>query len=124
MPQQQFSSAMPESPPRDPLSGTVVVPSGTSSDVTFSQGSLGARLTHTSAEGTLFAGLHADYLTQETESVLARDLLAGDGWTGRVELGGEMGLGNGMDLSTSVELSGLGGDMQTVSGALRVALRF
>ncbi len=102
-------------------SGTLV---GASSEVTFSQASLGARVTHVGPNGTLFAGLHADYLTNETESVLTQDLLANDGWTGRVEVGGEMTLDNGMDLSTSVELSGLGGDMQTVSGALRVALRF
>ena len=72
----------------------------------------------------LFVGLHGDYLTQDTESVLTADLLAEDGWTGRVEVGGETALGNGFDLSTSVELSGLGDGMETLSGALRLALRF
>ncbi len=109
---------------REEVEGTSGTLAGTSSDVTFSQLSLGGRVTHSGPNGTLFAGLHADYLTNDTESVLAQDLLAEDGWTGRVEIGGEMALSNGMDLSTSVELSGLGGDMQTVSGALRVAFRF
>ncbi len=109
---------------REEVEGTGGALAGIDSAVSFSQGSLGARLTHSGADGTLFAGLHADYLTQDPGSILAADLLAEDGWTGRVEVGGEMALGHGMDLSTSVELSGIGGDMRTVSGGLRVALRF
>lgn len=109
---------------REEVEGTGGTLAGTSDDVTFSQASLGGRITHDGPDGTLFAGFHADYLTQDTDSILAADLLAEDGWTGRVEVGGEMALPNGMALSSSVELSGLGGDMQTVSGGLRVALRF
>ena len=108
---------------REEIDGTDGALAGTSSDSAFSQLSLGGRITHSGAQGTLFAGLHADYLTSSASSVLAEDLLQDDGWTGRVEVGGEVALSNGMDLSTSVELSGLGG-MQTVSGGLTVALRF
>lgn len=84
----------------------------------------GGRIENLGADGALFAGLHADYLTQDAGQALAADLLSEQGWTARVEVGGEMALSNGMDLSTGVELSGLGGDMRTVSGGVRVALRF
>ncbi|TNF62472.1 MAG: autotransporter domain-containing protein [Rhodobacteraceae bacterium] len=109
---------------REDTDGTGGTLAGTSSDVTFTQVSLGARLTHATGQGTLFAGLHAEYLNNDTVSVLAQNLLANDGWTGRLELGGETALANGMQLSTSVEVSGLGGDMQTATGAVKIALRF
>lgn len=109
---------------REDVSGTSGTLAGTSSDVTFGQLSLGSRITYTTADGTVFAGLHADYLDNQTDSAVAQDLLAESGWTGRIEFGGEMDLANGMGLSTSVELSGLGGDMQTVSGGLRVEFQF
>lgn len=96
----------------------------TSETYQFSQGSLGARITFDGPDGSLFAGLHADYLTQDAGVVLVEDLLVDDGWTGRVELGGSTGLGNGLGLATSVNLSGLGGDMRTIAGALRVAFTF
>ncbi|WP_166486091.1 autotransporter outer membrane beta-barrel domain-containing protein [Jannaschia sp. CCS1] len=109
---------------REQTEGTSGILAGRDSDVTFGQVSLGARMTYATDAGTLFAGLHAEYLSNETEFDLAQDFLADDGWTGRLELGADMALSGGLDLSTSVELSGLGGDMQTVSGALRVAFRF
>lgn len=90
----------------------------------FSQGSLGARITFDGPDGSMFAGLHADYLTQDGGIALADDLLADDGWTGRVELGAATDLVRGLGLATSVELSGLGGDMETLSGGLRFAFTF
>jgi hypothetical protein len=102
-------------------SGTLA---GTTGDVTFSQLSLGGRLTQSGANGSFFTGLHADYLTQEASSILAGELLGDEGWTGRIELGAESALSSGLGLSTSVELRGLGGDFRTVSGGLRVAFTF
>ncbi|WP_257891389.1 hypothetical protein [Gymnodinialimonas phycosphaerae] len=41
-----------------------------------------------------------------------------------MEFGGQTDLGRGLGLNTSVEVRGLGGEMRTVSGGLRVALTF
>ena len=109
---------------REDTDGTGGTLAGTSSDVTFTQASIGARLTRDMAQGSLFAGLHADYLTNDSLSVLAQNLLANDGWTGRLEVGGDIAVGNGARLSTTFEVSGLGGDMQTATGALKIGLRF
>ncbi|WP_339982732.1 autotransporter outer membrane beta-barrel domain-containing protein [Gymnodinialimonas ulvae] len=109
---------------REEVEGTAGTLAGCDSEVSFSQLSLGGRLTHLGPDGGLFAGLHADYLTNDTESLLTQDLLAEDGWSARVEVGGQTALGSGLNLDISVELSGLGGDMRTVSGGLRIALRF
>lgn len=105
------------------IEGTGGTLSGTET-LRFSQGSLGARITFDGSDGSLFAGVHADYLTQDAGLVLADDLLAQDGWTGRVELGGSTALGHGLALDTSVEVSGIGSGMETLSGGLRVAFRF
>ncbi len=90
----------------------------------FSQASLGARLTSRIAEGTVFAGLHADYLDQDAGTVLTSEFLSETGWSGRIELGGSTDMNGGFGLSTSVDISGLGGSAQTLAGGLRLALRF
>ncbi len=92
--------------------------------VDFSQASLGARLTYQQAGGTMFAGLHADYLDQDAGAVLTDQFLSENGWTGRIELGGSTDLGRGFGLSTSVDISGLGGSAETIAGGLRVSLSF
>jgi len=92
--------------------------------VDFAQTSLGARLTYQRPAGVVFAGLHADYLTQDTGAVLADGLLSEDGWTGRVEVGGSVTLAPGLGLATSVDLGGLGGAAQTLSGGLQLSLKF
>ncbi|QXT38822.1 autotransporter outer membrane beta-barrel domain-containing protein [Gymnodinialimonas ceratoperidinii] len=109
---------------REEVDGTGGTLAGTSGDVTFSQYSLGGRLTQQTGAGSLFTGIHADYLTQDASSVLASDLLADEGWTGRVELGADMALTSGLGLRSAVEVSGLGGDFRSVSGGLRVAFTF
>jgi Autotransporter beta-domain len=90
----------------------------------FSQASVGARFSSRRAGGTFFAGLHADYLDQDAGGVLTSAFLSEDGWTGRIEIGGSTELNNGLGLSTAIDISGLGGSAQTVSGGLRVSLRF
>ncbi len=92
--------------------------------VDFAQTSLGARLTYLRPAGVVFAGLHADYLTQGTGAVLADGFLSEDGWTGRVEIGGSVDLGPGLGLATSVDLGGLGGAAQTLSGGVQLSLKF
>jgi hypothetical protein len=90
----------------------------------FSQASLGARLTSRKPAGMYFAGLHADYLDQEAGTVLTSEFLSENGWSGRIELGGSTDLQGNLGLSTSVDISGIGGSAQTLSGGLRVALKF
>ena len=91
----------------------------------FTQASLGARLTSRKPTGMYFAGLHADYLDQDAGStVLTSEFLSENGWSGRVEVGGATQLEGGFGLSTSFDISGIGGSAQTLSGGLRVALQF
>lgn len=104
------------------LSGTLAG-AGTET-VRFSQVSLGTEIRHAVSGGELFAGLHADWLNTSSDTALVSDLLVDDGWTGRVELGVSTEIGRGLELDTSVELSGLGGDLRQTSGALRFAFRF
>jgi len=47
-----------------------------------------------------------------------------DCWTGRVEVGLSTELRPALDLDVSLEVSGLGGDLQEISGGLRFAVRF
>jgi hypothetical protein len=90
----------------------------------FTQTSLGARINHTTTTGSLFAGLYADYLQQDAGSVLTSDLLSESGWSGRIELGGSTTLSNGLNLSTSIEASGVGSNARTVSGNVWVGFTF
>jgi hypothetical protein len=106
------------------VEGTGGTLAGADSDARFSQYSLGARLTQQGDSGSFFVGLHGDYLTQTVDSVLAQDMMADEGWTGRVELGAEAALSPRTGLRTSVEVTGLGGDFTSVSGGLRVAFTF
>lgn len=55
---------------------------------------------------------------------MTSEFLSEDGWSGRVEVGASKDLQGGLGLSTSLDVSGLGGSAQTVSGGLRVALQF
>lgn len=104
------------------ISGTLA---GTGTEtVQFTEASLGAELRQTISGGELFAGLHADWLETSSETAIVSDLLVDDGWTGRVALGLSSDFGNGLLLDTSLEISGLGGDLQQTSGALRLAFRF
>ncbi|TAG12876.1 MAG: autotransporter outer membrane beta-barrel domain-containing protein [Rhodobacterales bacterium] len=92
--------------------------------VEFTQSSLGATLTYQRPAGTVFAGLHADYLDQDSGAVLTEGFLSEEGWTGRLAVGGSMELGSGLGLATSLDLGGLGGTAQTLSGGLHMSLRF
>jgi hypothetical protein len=104
------------------ISGTLANAGTESYD--FTQASLGARVTSRKPAGTYFAGLHADYLDQDAGTVLTSEFLSENGWSGRVEVGGATQLDGGLGLSTSVDISGIGGSAQTLSGGLRVALQF
>lgn len=95
-----------------------------SETVRFTQASLGAEIRTDVSGGEFFAGLHADWLNTSSDTALVSDLLVDDGWTGRIELGVSTAMGNGVELATSLELSGLGGDLTQTSGALRFAFRF
>jgi hypothetical protein len=108
---------------------TVTGTAGTLADagtrrVDFAQTSLGARLTYQRPAGEVFAGLHADYLSQDTGAVLTDGFLSEDGWTGRIEVGGSYQLGTGLGLATTVDLGGIGGAAQTLSGALQLSWQF
>jgi hypothetical protein len=92
--------------------------------VRFTQASLGAEVRQAITGGEAFAGLHADWLNTDAETALVSSLLVDDGWTGRVALGVSTEIGGGMMLDTSVELGGLGGDLRSTSGSLRLAMRF
>lgn len=93
-------------------------------EVTFSQASFGARLTHSFSGGEVYGGLHVDYNTSDSDTVLTSDLLYNDGATARVEVGGSWALDNGLGLDTSFEIGGVGGDVTETSAAIRFTLRF
>jgi hypothetical protein len=92
--------------------------------VRFTQASLGGEISQSMGSGEFFTGLHADWLDTDADTALLSDLLVDDGWTGRLELGLATEIGNGISFDTSVELSGLGGDLRSTSGALRFTFRF
>jgi hypothetical protein len=104
------------------ISGTLA--GAGSETVRFTQASLGGEVSQATGSGEIFAGLHADWLNTDADTALVSDLLVDDGWTGRLELGLSTEVGSGVTLDTSVELSGLGGDLRQTSGALRFAFRF
>lgn len=108
---------------REEVTGTSGTLTTTGSS-TFSQFSLGSRVEYTGTIGAVFAGLHADYLTQDAGQGIAANVFSDEGWTGRVEVGSTTDMGHGLGLATSVELSGLGGNAQTVSGGVRMAFTF
>jgi Autotransporter beta-domain len=110
---------------RQTVTGTGGTLSGAGSTrVDFTQSSLGATLTAHRPGGTVFAGLHAEYLDQDTGAVLTEGFLSEEGWTGRIAVGGSMEIGSGLGLATSLGLGGLGGAAQTLSGGLQLSLRF
>lgn len=86
--------------------------------------SVGARYTRDFNMGSYFVGLHADHLTTNGDTALNTDLLIDDGWTGRIELGGRFDVGNDNYVDTSIEFSGLGGDLQQMSGGIRATFHF
>jgi hypothetical protein len=92
--------------------------------VRFTQASLGGEISQSTGAGEIFAGLHADWLDTDAETALVSGLLVDDGWTGRLELGVSGDLGNGIGFATSVEFSGLGGDLQGTRGALNFSIEF
>lgn len=92
--------------------------------VRFTQASLGGEISRSTGSGEIFAGIHADWLDTDAETALVSGLLVDDGWTGRLELGVSGDIGNGIGFATSLELSGLGGDLKGTSGALRFTFRF
>lgn len=109
---------------REDVTGDTGTLAGTEQTYDLTQAFVGTQITYTWADGTLFAGLHADYLDQDAGAVLTDDFLSEDGWTGRVELGTSMDLSSGLGLTTSVELSGIGGVSQTLTGGLRMGFTF
>jgi len=107
------------------VEGTSGTLAGTSTEtVRFTKVSFGTEISRSFAGGKVFGGVHADWLNTSSNTALVSDLLVDDGWTGRVELGVSTRLSNGLELDTSVELSGLGGDLQQTTGELRIAFRF
>jgi hypothetical protein len=92
--------------------------------VRFTEASLGAELSQSISGGEVFVGLHADWLDTSSDTALVSDLLIDDGWTGRVAVGVAAEIGHGLDLDTSIEVSGLGGDLRQTSGSIRFAFRF
>lgn len=110
---------------RQTVTGTGGTLSGAGTErVDFAQSTFGATLTYQRPAGTVFAGLHADYLEQEAGAVLTDGFLSEEGWTGRIAVGGSVDLGSGLGLATSVDLGGLGGTAQTLSGGLHLSMRF
>ena len=104
------------------VSGTLT--GATAETVRFTKVSVGARMGSSLMGGEAFAGLHADWLGTSSNTVLVSDALVDDGWTGRVEVGLSTELRPALDLDVSLEVSGLGGDLQEISGGLRFAFRF
>ncbi len=92
--------------------------------MSFTKASIGAELSRSFALGEAFVGLHADWLENSSDNTLVTELLSDDEWTGRLGFGFSTQLESGIELDTSVELAGLGGDLQQASGGLRVAFSF
>lgn len=101
--------------------GTLAATNGVSE---FTQASLGALVTRNGERGTLSIGAHLDWLDQNGNLALASQFVAEDGVTGRVELGAETNIANGMSLAGSFEIGGIGGNTKSVYGGIKFAIRF
>ncbi len=95
-----------------------------SEEMTFTQASVGVEFSQAFASGDGFFGLHADWLESSSDNSLVTERLGDDEWTGRLEFGFATQLDMGIDLNTSVEIAGLGGDLRQASGGLRIAFNF
>lgn len=109
---------------REVSEGTSGTLSGTNGVSEFTQASLGAVLTTRKARGTVSIGAHLDWLEQDGSLALASQFVAEDGVTGRLELGAETDIGNGMNLAGSFELGGIGGNAEAIYGGISFAIRF
>ncbi|SIO02349.1 autotransporter outer membrane beta-barrel domain-containing protein [Vannielia litorea] len=93
-------------------------------EVDFSQVSVGTRYARPYGDGTVYAAVYADHSDSDASVETVSDLLVDEGWTGRVEFGGNFATKAGHGVDTSVEFGGLGGDLKQVSGGLKVSFRF
>ena len=93
-------------------------------DSQFTQSSIGARLSRAVAWGTVTGGLFIDHVDRSTNNVAVNGLINDDGISGRVEIGLEGMIGNRTGVNTSLEISGIGQDMQQARGGVRFSLSF
>ncbi|NBE06877.1 autotransporter outer membrane beta-barrel domain-containing protein [Paragemmobacter ruber] len=109
---------------RETSDGTSGTLAGTTGVSEFTQASFGAVLTTTAPSGTYSFGAHLDWLDQDGSLALASQFIAEDGVTGRLELGAETSIGSGMSLASSVEVGGIGGNVNSLHGGVKFSLRF
>lgn len=110
---------------QEEIEGTGGLLAGTpATEVDFAQVSVGLRGTAMTQHGDVFAGAYLDWADMGSPDTLVADALMDDGFSARLELGQSLDLGSGRLLDSSVEIGGLGSDVTSVSGALRVSLRF
>lgn len=109
---------------RETSTGTSGTLAGTTGVTRFTQASIGANVTRSGPQGSFTLGAHLDWLEQDGSLALASQFIAEDGVTGRISLGGETDIGNGMKLSSAFEVGGLGGNTESYNGGIRIALRF
>ncbi|MEO0709520.1 MAG: autotransporter domain-containing protein [Pseudomonadota bacterium] len=110
---------------QEEIEGTGGLLAGTAAtEVDFAQVSLGLRGTRMTAQSDMFLGAYLDWTEMGSPNSLVAEALMDDGFSARLELGQSLELGNGRLLDSSIELGGLGSDVTSLSGALRVSLRF
>ena len=63
-------------------------------------------------------------MDRSTNNVAVNGLINDDGVSGRVEIGLEGMIGNRTGVNTSLEISGIGQDMQQARGGVRFSLSF
>lgn len=93
-------------------------------DGQFTQSSLGARLSRAVSWGTVTGGVFLDHVDRSTSNVAVNGMINDDGVSGRIELGLEGMVGARTGVNTSLEISGLGQDMQQARGGIRFSLSF
>lgn len=105
--------------------GTTGLISGTGTETAkFSELSMGARYSRPFEDGIFFAGFHSDYRHSEGEGVASSDYLETNGWTGRLEFGANFDVADRVNLVTSFELGGIGGNLRQTSGSILLTRSF
>ena len=105
--------------------GSTGLISGTGTETAeFSELSFGARYSRPFGDGNFFVGFHSDYRHSEGEGVASSEYLETNGWTGRLELGANFDVTDRVNLVTSFELGGIGGDLRQPSGSILLTRNF
>jgi len=94
-----------------------------SSTLSYTEVSTGVRWTNPNIAGAPYVGLHVDYLDSDASDIVPGQLGI-DGFSGRLEFGGEFQLSDTATLGTGVELGGIGTNFTEYNGFVSLVIQF